>query len=102
MKSCMATTGPCSVLLQTLKNARDECDAPSRIGTLGFDAMSLTPAVRYEESNDRIGGFEEIGDSKQRTHKVANQGMAAAVRTVKYLHRLNLLTFFCVTINFDN
>ena len=83
MNSCMKTSGPCPVLLQALKGAMENCSAPGRIGTLGFDAMSLTPALRYEESKDIIGGFEQLDGAGGRTHKVANQGLAVVVRTIK-------------------
>ena len=45
--------------------------------------MSLTPALRYEESKDIIGSFEQLDGASGRTHKVANQGLAAVVRTIK-------------------
>ena len=57
-------------------------NSSGRIGTLGFDAMSLSPALRYDETKDAIGGFEQL-DGSRRTHKVANQGLVAVVRTIK-------------------
>lgn len=84
MRSCMSNPGPCSILLQALEGEMEKCDPAGRIGTLGFDAMSLTPAVRYEEHHDRIGGFEQVGpDVSGRTPRIANQGLAAVVRTVR-------------------
>jgi hypothetical protein len=57
---------------------------PGRIGTLGFDAMSLSPAVRYEEHHDRIGEFEQIGpDQAGRMPRISNQSLAAVVRTIR-------------------
>jgi hypothetical protein len=68
--------------MKSLKGAMDASDAKGRIGTLAFDAMSLTQALRYEESKDRIVGFEEVGGPSNRSHRVADHGFVSMCRTI--------------------
>lgn len=82
LSACMTSTGPDKILLDAVK-AKVEGDDRNhdKYATLGFDAMSLTEALRYHEHVDRIVGYEDVG-SFGRTIKVANQGLIAVLRSI--------------------
>ena len=69
------------MLLGAVKARLDCCKPQERIATLGFDAMSLTEALRYHEHLDRVVGFEDVG-ACGRTGKVANQALVGVVRGI--------------------
>ena len=79
---CLKETGPCPVLLKAV-TARLETEGPlAKYATLGFDAMSLSEALRYHEHLDKIVGYEDVGTAG-RTNKVANQGLVAVLRGIQ-------------------
>lgn len=77
----MKDTGPCPILLNAIKCRLSEATT-DRLCTIGFDAMSLTPALRYFEHCDRVVGFEDVG-APGRSTKVANQGLVCVLRGIE-------------------
>ena len=84
LSACLTNSGPDPVLLDAIKakidSDRDDHQL-NKYSTLGFDAMSLTEALRYHEHVDRIVGYEDVGDCR-RTTKVANKGLVAVIRGI--------------------
>ena len=80
LSGCMKDTGPCPILLNAIKCKLSEATT-DRLCTIGFDAMSLTPALRYFEHCDRVVGFEDVG-TPGRSTKVANQGLVCVLRGI--------------------
>ena len=81
LSACMVNTGPCPILLQAVKCRMEELGSVSKHATIGFDAMSLTPAVRYHEHLDKMIGFEDVGVSGC-TDRIANQALVAVLRGI--------------------
>ena len=82
VQSVMVNCGPCVNLLSSVAekiNSMEPCD---RIATLSFDAMSISPAIRYESHKDEVCGYEDVGLNKK-SLQIADQGMIAMLRGVR-------------------
>ena len=93
LSACMVNTGPCPILLQAVKCRIEELGGVSKHATLGFDAMSLTPAIRYHEHLDKMIGFEDVGVSGC-TDRIANQALVAVLRGIKGTWKLPIAYWY--------
>ena len=93
LSACMVNTGPCPVLLRSVKCRIEELGGVSKNATLGFDAMSLTPAIRYHEHLDKMIGFEDPGVSGC-TSRIANHALVAVLRGIEGTWKLPIAYWY--------
>lgn len=76
MLKCIAReTGVSKTILNMLKIKVDSINENEKLCVQCFDKMSLKQDLIYEKHSDKVYGFEDYGESLDRTPKVANYAL---------------------------
>lgn len=86
-------TGINSSVQSHLKKTAEGMKDLEKVCIIMWDEMSLTPHIQYDQSKDKLVGFEDYGD--RRTYHFADHVLVFMVKGVKSGWKIPLSYYFC-------